>query len=79
MKRKRRQRPRPPFIEFAAPPPFDPSDGIQIVGTPEQFASGAEPHMRPMRIEDLDDECPICMANRRRILEGDPPMVLAFD
>lgn len=61
------------------PMAFGASDGIQVVGTPEQFASGAEPQMRPMRLDDLEDDCPICMANRDRILAGDAPMVLAFD
>lgn len=61
------------------PAAFDLDDVVQVVGTPQQFASGVEPKMRPMRIEDLDDDCPICEKNRARIEAGNPPMVLAFD
>lgn len=58
---------------------FRRADGIQMIGTPEQFASGKEPQMRPMRLDDIEDDCPVCKINRERILAGDPPMVLAFD
>lgn len=57
---------------------FD-SEPIQVIGRPDQFMSGAEPTMRPMRIDDLEDDCELCQMNRARILAGDPPMVLAFD
>lgn len=52
---------------------------IQIIGSPEQFLSGAEPQLRPMRLDDIEDDCPLCQCNRERILAGDPPMVMAFD
>lgn len=52
---------------------------IQVIGTPEQFMSGAQPQLRPMRIDDLEDDCDLCQMNRQRILAGDPPMVMAFD
>lgn len=58
---------------------FRKDDGIQVIGTYEQLASGKEPTMRPMRLDDIEDDCPVCKINRERILAGDPPMVLAFD
>lgn len=61
------------------PAAFELDGGFQIVGSPDKFLSGAEPQMRPMRLEDLDDDCPICRQNRKKILAGKPPMVLAFD
>jgi hypothetical protein len=54
-------------------------DGVQMIGTFEQFASGAEPQLRPMTLDDVEDDCPVCQMNRERILAGDPPMVMAFD
>lgn len=55
------------------------AEPIQIIGSPEQFMSGAEPTMRPMRLDDLEDDCELCQMNRARIQAGNPPMVLAFD
>jgi hypothetical protein len=55
------------------------SEPIQVIGTPEQFMSGARPQLRPMRLDDIEDDCPLCLCNRERILAGDPPMVMAFD
>lgn len=59
--------------------PFGLDDGIQVIGTPEQLASGAIPRMREMTLDDIEDDCPICMFNRQRILDGNAPMVMAFD
>lgn len=55
------------------------AEPIQIIGSPEQFASGAEPTLRPMRLDDIEDDCDLCQMNKARILAGDPPMVMAFD
>lgn len=54
-------------------------DVIQVIGDPRKMFSGAEPTLRRMRLDDLDDDCPVCQANRERILADDPPMVYAFD
>lgn len=55
------------------------SDGIQVIGSPEAFASGKEPRMREMTIDDVEDDCPVCMLYRDRILAGNPPMVMVFE
>lgn len=58
---------------------FESDDGLQIIGNFEAMARGAEPRMRPMTLDDIEDDCPVCRINRERILAGDPPMVLAYD
>lgn len=58
---------------------LDPNEGIQIIGSPEAFANGAQPQLRPMRLSDLDDDCDICRRMRKRILSGNAPMVMAFE
>lgn len=52
---------------------------IQVIGNPMKMSIGAEPVMRPMRLDDLEDDCWICQQNRARILAGDPPMALVFE
>jgi hypothetical protein len=52
---------------------------VQVVGTTEQLASGKEPTLREMTLDDIEDDCPICKLNRDRIEAGDAPMVYAFD
>ncbi len=54
-------------------------DAVQIVGTPAQLASGKEPTLRAMTLDDIEDDCPVCQVNRDRILAGDAPMIYAFD
>ncbi len=56
------------------------TDGqIQLIGNPDALASGAEPVKRLLTLEDLEDDCPICEANRALIEAGNPPMVLIFE
>lgn len=54
-------------------------EAMQIVGTPEQLASGKAPKLRAMTLDDIEDDCPVCQFNRERILAGDAPMIYAFD
>lgn len=56
-----------------------PDQPVQVIGSLEAFADGITPTIRKMQLSDLDDDCPICEANRERILAGDPPTVVAFD
>lgn len=60
------------------PMAFAMGGGLQVIGTAEDFASGREPVMREMRLDDIEDDCPVCQMNRERIVAGDPPLVLAF-
>ncbi len=55
-------------------------DGIiQIVGTPATMMSGKPPTLREMTLDDIADDCPVCMHNRERILAGDPPMAYIYE
>lgn len=58
---------------------FDSGEPLQIIGSPEAMFSGRPPVMREMTLDDLDDDCPVCRRNRKRILAGKAPTVLAFD
>lgn len=54
------------------------TDGpIQVIGKPG--AMGGAPRMRPARLSDCEDGCPICEDMREQILAGKPPMIMAFD
>jgi hypothetical protein len=65
---------------FGGDPKAFAMDGtIQVLGNYEAMARGGKPRMRPMTLDDLDDDCPVCRANRKRIEAGDPPIVLAYD
>lgn len=55
------------------------ADGIQVIGTPEDFMSGKTPRMRELTLDDITDDCPVCVQNRDRILAGDPPVAMVFD
>lgn len=68
-----------PATSVTARQAVDPGEVVQVIGSRQQFMSGAKPQLREMRIDDLEDDCPICQINRARILDGDPPMVYAFD
>ncbi|MFT4049274.1 MAG: hypothetical protein QM648_05475 [Solirubrobacterales bacterium] len=62
-------------------PDFDlpAGEALQIIGNPEAMMSGRPPVVREMTLDDLDDDCWACRKNRKRILAGNPPTVLAFD
>lgn len=64
----------PPVI-----PPIDFKEPLQVIGTPDAFMSGRPPKMREMTLDDIEDECDLCLMNRERILAGDPPTVMAYD
>ncbi len=55
------------------------ADGIQVIGTPADMMSGKTPRMRELTLDDITDDCPVCVKNRERILAGDPPVALVFD
>lgn len=55
------------------------ADGIQVIGTAADFMSGKTPRMRELTLDDITDNCPVCVVNRKRILAGDPPMAMVFD
>lgn len=55
------------------------SNELQVIGDPMKMAMGAEPVMRAMTLADLDDDCPVCQMNRKRILSGNPPIALVFE
>ena len=57
--------------------PAVPMDAIQIIGDPN--AMGGEPVVREMRLDDIEDDCPICQAMREEILSGNPPQVMVFE
>lgn len=52
---------------------------IQFIGDPTKMMEGVEPKLRAMTLDDIDDDCPACRANRKRILAGDPPMAYVFE
>ena len=70
-----------PNSDFPDFPDLDlgPGEELQIIGSPEGMLSGRPPVMREMTLDDIDDDCPVCRRNRKRILAGNPPTVLAFD
>lgn len=51
----------------------DLGDAIQMIGNDSSRMASADFEFRPMTIEDIEDDCPICMANREAILAGNPP------
>lgn len=55
------------------------SDGIQVIGTTADFLSGKEPILRELTLDDVVDDCPACVANRKLILAGRPPMAMVFE
>jgi hypothetical protein len=57
--------------------PIDPAETIQIIGDP--MAVGGEPTIREMTLDDIEDDCPLCMAMRDEILAGNPPQVMVFE
>ena len=57
--------------------PLEPSETIQIIGDPT--AADAEPTVRTMTLDDIEDDCPICQAMREEILSGNPPQVMVFE
>ncbi|MBJ7354068.1 MAG: hypothetical protein JHC98_04520 [Thermoleophilaceae bacterium] len=57
--------------------PLEPAETIQIIGDPT--ALGAEPTVRAMTLDDIEDDCPICQMMREEILAGNPPQVMVFE
>lgn len=60
-------------------PATTPDNAVQVIGSPLQMMSGKQPILREMTLDDIEDDCPICQANRDLILTGNAPMVYAFD
>lgn len=52
---------------------------IQFIGNPAKLIEGVEPTFREMTLDDIEDDCPACRANRKRILAGNPPMAYVFE
>lgn len=52
---------------------------VQVIGDPTRMFEGAEPVLRELRLDDLEDDCPACTANRKRILSGNPPMAYVYE
>lgn len=72
----KRSRRRPPAPYFDDIPPFAGAE-IQVIGNPA--AMTGPPVVREARLEDCDDDCPICVELRRQILAGNPPQVMVFE
>ncbi len=75
---KKKRRPLLPYGPSLADLPAT-GEELQIIGDPEAMARGAAPVFRKMTLDDLDDDCPICVINRQRILAGDAPTVMVFE
>lgn len=71
-------RPVNPFNSDFNPDFYDP-DAVQVIGDPQKAMSGTKPVYRALTLDDIEDDCPVCQANRQRILAGDPPMAWAYD
>jgi hypothetical protein len=56
-----------------------PQTQAQVIGSPEAMLSGRPPVYRELELKDITDDCPACLANRKLILEGRPPMVWVFE
>lgn len=54
-------------------------ESVQVIGDPSKMMRGKKPKYRAMRLEDIEDDCPVCQANRERILAGDPPMAYVYE
>jgi hypothetical protein len=68
-KRKARRQP------FAAPADMD--GLVQVIGNPMKF--GSKPNYRVATLDDCVDECELCQALRQQILDGNAPMVMAYE
>ncbi len=51
------------------------NEPVQIIGAP---GDGTKVSFRAMTLDDIDDNCPICEANRKQILAGNPPKVMFY-
>lgn len=72
----RRSRRRPPAPCFDDIPPFTGNE-IQVIGNPANMTG--PPVVREARLEDCDDDCPVCVRLRKQILAGNPPQVMVFE
>jgi hypothetical protein len=57
----------------------NPGEDVQVIGSPFKAMFGGKPTYRAMTLDDIEDDCPLCQANRARILAGDPPMAYVYD